>query len=88
MVHLAEQGVRHVASVARAVSVLDALAEADRDLGTNEIARRTGINASSVSRLLATLAEGGLVMRAAESGRYCLGLKCCSSETPRFPRST
>jgi len=75
MVHLAEQSVRHVASVARAVSVLDALAEADRDLGTNEIARRTGINASSVSRLLATLADGGLVLRAADTGRYCLGLR-------------
>ena len=71
----AEQGVRHVASVDRAVSILGVLAEADRDLGTNEIARVTGINASSVSRLLATLAGGGLVKRAPETGRYCLGMR-------------
>ncbi len=75
MTQLAEHGVRHVASVDRAVSILDALADADGDLGTNEIARRTRINPSSVSRLLATLADAGLVMRAAETGRYCLGLR-------------
>lgn len=75
MTHLDEQGARHVASVDRAVSILDALADSDGELGTNEIARRTGINASSVSRLLATLAAGGLVMRTSETGRYCLGLK-------------
>src|SRR2546423_514443 len=45
---------RLVGAVQRAFNVLDALAEADTELGTNEIARRTGINASSVSRLLAT----------------------------------
>ena len=59
----------------RAFSVLDALAEADTELGTNEIARRTGINASSVSRLLATLVAGGLVEHVSESGRYRLGLR-------------
>jgi len=35
---------------------MDALA-AGGELGTNEIARRTGVNASTVSRLLATLAS-------------------------------
>ena len=59
----------------RAFSVLDALAEADTELGTNEIARRTGINASSVSRLLATLVAGGLVEHVPDSGRYRLGLR-------------
>lgn len=59
----------------RAFSVLDALAEADTELGTNEIARRTGINASSVSRLLATLVAGGLVEHVSDSGRYRLGLR-------------
>ena len=48
---------------------LDALAEADTELGTNEIARRTGINASTVSRLLATLVAGGLVEHVQDSGR-------------------
>ncbi len=66
---------RHVAAVERAVNVLDALAAADADLGTNEVARRTGIYASSVSRLLATLANAGLVSHVQETGRYRLGLR-------------
>jgi len=61
--------------VDRAVAVLDVLALSQSDLGTNEIARRTGINVSSVSRLLATLARKGLVVQAAETGRYRLGLR-------------
>jgi DNA-binding IclR family transcriptional regulator len=70
-----QPAIRHVASVQRAVAVLDALADAEPDLGTNEIARRTGINASTVSRLLATLADGGLVDHDAFTGRYRLGLR-------------
>jgi IclR family acetate operon transcriptional repressor len=66
---------RLVGAVQRAFSVLDALAEADTELGTNEIARRTGINASSVSRLLATLVAGGFVEHVQDSGRYRLGLR-------------
>jgi len=50
--------------------VLDALADGSHELGTNEIARRTGINPSTVSRLLATLAGAGFVEHVAESGRY------------------
>jgi IclR family acetate operon transcriptional repressor len=70
-----QPAIRHVAAVQRAVAVLDALAEDAPELGTNEIARRTGINPSTVSRLLATLAEAGLVDHVAESGRYRLGLR-------------
>ncbi|MQA84761.1 MAG: helix-turn-helix domain-containing protein [Streptosporangiales bacterium] len=66
---------RLVSTVERAVAVLVALAESPVDLGTNEIARRTGINASSVSRLLATLAVDELVRRVPESGRYRLGVR-------------
>lgn len=62
-----------MASVERALAVLDALARGPGDLGTNEIARRTGINPSTVSRLLATLARGGYVDHVAETGRYRLG---------------
>jgi DNA-binding IclR family transcriptional regulator len=63
---------RTVAAVSRAMTVLDAFLDAP-ELGTNEIARRTGVNASTVSRLLATLAEGGLVSYNEETGRYRLG---------------
>src|SRR5581483_7612435 len=70
-----QSAVRHVAAVERAFAVLDALADGSVELGTNEIARRTGINASTVSRLLATLAHAGFVEHVAESGRYRLGLR-------------
>jgi DNA-binding IclR family transcriptional regulator len=78
-----QPAIRHVAAVQRAVAVLDALAEGEDDgyardggaLGTNEIARRTGINASTVSRLLATLADAGLVEHVAGTGRYRLGIR-------------
>ncbi len=70
-----QPAIRHVAAVERALSVLDTLADGSEELGTNEIARRTGINPSTASRLLATLAGAGLVERVAESGRYRLGLR-------------
>lgn len=59
----------------RALAILDVLAESTTDLGTNEIARRTGTNASSASRMLATLCAGRLVHRSADTGRYRLGLR-------------
>lgn len=67
------QAARRVAAVSRALAVLDALAVGG-ELGTNEIARRTGVNASTVSRLLATLASGRYVEQTA-SGRYRLGVR-------------
>jgi DNA-binding IclR family transcriptional regulator len=73
MTHSPRQAARKVAAVARSLSVLDALAEGG-ELGTNELARRTGVNASTVSRLLATLAAGGYVDQAA-NGRYRLGVR-------------
>jgi DNA-binding IclR family transcriptional regulator len=66
---------RLIAAVERAIAVLDALADGPGDLGTNEISRRTGINASTVSRLLATLAKDQLVRRVPATGRYRLGVR-------------
>ena len=65
---------REVGSVARATALLDALAESDSGLGVNELARRIGVNASTASRLLATLEAGHFVERSA-GGPYRLGLK-------------
>ena len=65
---------RPVGSVARATRLLDELAASETPLGVNELARRIGVNASTASRLLATLQDAGLVMRT-ESGPYRLGLK-------------
>jgi DNA-binding IclR family transcriptional regulator len=65
---------RQVAAVQRAVAILGELADAGGELGTNEIARRTGINVSTISRILATLVSGGLVEHVAATGRYRLGI--------------
>jgi DNA-binding IclR family transcriptional regulator len=57
------------------MALLDALAESEDGLGVNELARRIEVNASTASRLLATLLEAGLVTRAPGGGPYRLGLK-------------
>ncbi len=44
-------------------------------LGVNELARRIGVNASTASRLLATLQESGLVARGPAAGRTGSGLR-------------
>jgi DNA-binding IclR family transcriptional regulator len=67
-------GRRPVASVGRAIALLEALATAPEGLGVNELARRIAVNPSSASRLLATLEAGGLAARQAD-GRYQLGLR-------------
>lgn len=66
---------RQVDAVTRAIAVLDQLAASDSPVGTNEIARRTGISASTVSRLVSTLAAGGLVEHDGDTGRYRLGVR-------------
>src|ERR671933_377632 len=55
---------RPVASVERALALLDALAAHPEGLGVNELARRIGVNASTASRLLATL-EGARMVETA-----------------------
>ena len=74
MARTGQPATRHVAAVQRAVAILGELADARTELGTNEIARRTGINVSTISRILATLVSGGLVEHVAATGRYRLGL--------------
>lgn len=64
---------RPLETVQRAVAVLRTLADSTADLGNNEIARRAGINPSTASRLLATLAEDDMVRRAPDTGRFRLG---------------
>src|SRR4051794_41911090 len=64
---------RPVASVARALALLDELGAAPDGLGVNELARRIGVNASTASRLLATL-EAGRIVERAPGGPYRLGL--------------
>jgi IclR family acetate operon transcriptional repressor len=65
---------RRIGAAERAFAVLDTLAEGG-ELGTNEVARRTGMTPSTVSRQLGTLAAAGLVERVETTGRYRLGLR-------------
>jgi len=65
---------RRIGAAERAIALLDTLAETG-ELGTNEIARRTGMTPSTVSRQLGTLAASGLVERVAATGKYRLGLR-------------
>jgi IclR family acetate operon transcriptional repressor len=69
-----QPSVQDIEATVRAVSILDALAEAS-ELGTTELARKTEISASTVSRQLGTLARLGLVERVPASGRYRLGIR-------------
>src|SRR5258705_11613132 len=73
MARTGQPATRQVAAVQRAIAILGELAGARGELGTNEIARRTGINVSTISRILATLVSGGLVEHVAATGRYRLG---------------
>ena len=65
---------RDVEATVRAVEILDALADGG-ELGTTEVARRTGISPSTVSRQLGTLTRVGLVEHVAATGRYRLGVR-------------
>jgi DNA-binding IclR family transcriptional regulator len=66
-------GTRPVASVARALALLEELRDSEQGLGVNELARRIGVNASTASRLLATLESFGIVQRDGQ-GPFRLGL--------------
>lgn len=66
-----------VQSVDKAIRVLWALAEADEgegETGVLEVSRRTGLTASTVSRLLNSLVAGRLARHNPETGRYGVGL--------------
>ena len=56
------------------MAILDALAESG-EAGTTELARRTSISASTVSRQLGTLTRSGLVEHVPATGRYRLGVR-------------
>lgn len=60
------------AAVDRAISLLAAYQPGDAALGVTELSQRTRLHKSTVLRLLASLAHGGLVQRTAE-GRWSLG---------------
>lgn len=65
------------ASVRRALSILDFFGDRTdtRDISLADLARGTGINKSTLLRLLAPLREYGLIDQDAETERYRLGVK-------------
>jgi DNA-binding IclR family transcriptional regulator len=71
---LRDQG-RTLASVERALDLLDALAELPSGARVSELAQRTAINQSTVSRLLGTLIARGFVDRDDATARHRLGMR-------------
>jgi len=59
--------------VDRALDVLEAVRDAGRPLGLEEVSRRLGVAKSSAFRLLCTLERRGYVERLEKGGRYRLG---------------
>lgn len=70
---LAAELTGEVGSIARAVSVLEALASAAGPLGVSELSRRCGFSKSSMQRALRALYEAGLLER--DGSQYRLGLR-------------
>jgi len=62
-------------SAARALAVLDLLADSSEPMGVREIARRLGLGASIVQRLVTTLSDFGYVERAPDGQKYRIGYR-------------
>jgi IclR family acetate operon transcriptional repressor len=74
MARTGQPSTERIAAAGRSLAILDVLA-AGGPLGTNEIARRAGTTASTVSRQLGTLVETRLVEHLPASGHYRLGIR-------------
>lgn len=64
-----------IASVDRALKILDLLHEKEKEMGISEIAQELGLYKSTVSRTLFTLEHRGFVRKNQENQKYWLGLK-------------
>jgi IclR family transcriptional regulator, KDG regulon repressor len=64
-----------IKSVEKAIDILSCFTIESQYLTVIEITRRTGLNQSTVSRILTTLANKNCVERLNSSGGYCLGSK-------------
>jgi DNA-binding IclR family transcriptional regulator len=61
-------------SLRRAIAILRVFTESEPHLSVSEIARRLDLHKSTVSRILSTLADEGIVWQNSRSGHYALGL--------------
>jgi IclR family acetate operon transcriptional repressor len=67
--------VRRNASLEKANRLLLAFSEATPELGVMDLARRVGLNKSTVSRFVATMHELGLLERVEQGRKFRLGLR-------------
>ncbi len=63
-----------IQSIQRAVAILRSFTEAEPELSVTELSRRLGLHKSTVSRILSTLRQEGLVGQNPETDKYRLGL--------------
>lgn len=75
---MSEKTDHSVQSVNRILDIIEVLSVEQEGLGVTEIAKRTGLNKSTVHRLLSTLAGRGYLARNPEGG-YKIGLKLIES---------
>lgn len=71
----AKKTTRFVQSVQRAGLLLEALADKEPELGIAELSRKTGLNQSTIHRLLRTLYNLNFIDQNSNSHKYRLGLK-------------
>ncbi|MFQ5662621.1 MAG: IclR family transcriptional regulator [Terriglobia bacterium] len=64
-----------IQSVTRSFKIVDTIAEAEEEVGTQQISRTLGLHISTVFRFLQTLAQSGVVEQNPGTGKYRLGLK-------------
>jgi len=64
-----------IQSLARGLEILDLLANAENGIGITEFAQHLGVDKSSASRLLQTLASYGYAEQNADTRRYVLGTR-------------
>ncbi|MGO9570867.1 MAG: IclR family transcriptional regulator [Desulfomonilaceae bacterium] len=64
-----------IQSVARALAILDALAEARGELALHEIAKRLGLPKSTTHGLISTLKDFGYIEQSSFTAKYRLGLR-------------
>lgn len=62
-----------VQSIARALSLLEALEDSRGEVGVAELSKRVGLHVSTAHRILATLVARGYARQNPETGRYALG---------------
>ena len=64
----------HVPAVHRAFDVVEVMVASDRDLSLSEIMKRVNIPRQSLTRILNTLCDRGIVERAGKRGFYRIGM--------------